>query len=251
MVSLNYNDSLLVIPARLDSVRLPGKILKDINGEIMIMRTYNQALKVLPKENIIIACCCEDVKKILEERGVRTIITDPLLQSGSDRVCAVLDQIDHSGYKYIVNLQGDLPNISSDIIKNTIDAKRELPDIDILTAVIKCNDMQKIKEISTVKAIISEPEEENWTLAKALYFERSIPYGEGNHYYHVGIYVYNIDALKKFVSLKPSYLEKRCMLEQLRALENGMSIYVRLCNSDIPVSVDTQNDLELARSLIK
>lgn len=236
------SNMIIVIPSRLAATRLPNKPLADINGMPMILHVANRA-KESNAAKVLIASGDIEINKIVEAAGFEAILTDPNIQTGTDRVFSAIEiycknnldaQID-----YVINLQGDLPYISSDTIKSVADLLRT-DQYDITTAAAPFYDQEDAENPSIVKAIIAKN-------GRALYFSRSscVPYTTQHepYYHHVGIYGYKMSALRKFVSLERSPLEVRENLEQLRALEDGMSIGVSIV-SDIPQSVDTPQDLE-------
>ena len=237
----------IIIPARLASTRLPNKPLADIAGKSMIERVYNKAIEANIGE-VFIACDGEEMANHIINFGGRFIITNPNLQSGTDRVHAALQQIDQK-FDIIVNLQGDLPNIDPSIIQHAANAVMNYKcDIATIASLIK--DSNEITNPNVVKIAVTFDEN---NCGNALYFSRApIPYSKENsmeYFHHIGIYAYTNSALEKFVSLKPSNLEKRESLEQLRALENNMKIIVKLVETH-PLSVDTQEDLEKIRNII-
>jgi 3-deoxy-manno-octulosonate cytidylyltransferase (CMP-KDO synthetase) len=147
----------------------------------------------------------------------------------------------------VVNLQGDLPALDPDQLKTVVMAlDRSSADIATLAAPID-NEADAVNP-AVVKAVVAWDADER--LGRALYFTRAIaPAGEGTLYHHVGLYAYRREALESFVALPPSPLEEREKLEQLRALEAGMSIWVARVD-EAPLSVDTPADLEKARRIL-
>lgn len=181
--------------------------------------------------------------------GIRAILTDPDLPSGSDRIWQALQCVDPEGeYDTIINLQGDLPTISAPVLK-AIMRPLEDPSVDIATLVAEITDADEATNPNVCKAIVSKAE--GAVTGRALYFTRATaPTGEGPLWHHIGIYGYRRAALEKFVSLPPSPLEQREKLEQLRALEAGMNVGVAVVKK-VPVGVDTRIDLEAAQLAIK
>ena len=237
----------IIIPARLASSRLPSKVLADINGKPMILHVFNNCVKANCGD-VFVATDSEDVKFIIEKAGGKAILTNPDLPSGTDRIHAALSIIDAEKtiYSHVINVQGDVPNISSEVISKTYSLLLKAK-ADITTPITLITDEAKKNKANVVKAIVSFKGND---FGKALYFTRSLaPSGEGNVYEHIGLYAYTRNALEKFVSSKPSTLEKRESLEQLRALENDMSIFVQLVDFT-PISVDVMEDLENARKVI-
>ena len=244
---MKYDDTIIVIPARFGSTRLPGKSLKDINGLPMVVRVMNIA-KSLDICDVIVATEDQKVVDVVEKYNGEAVLTDNTLQSGTDRIYQALKKTNRT-YKYIINVQGDMPNIDGKIIKEIIQLLHTNDTIEIATAIYKITDNSWRQKPQCVQAVIAYNEKQN--CHKCLYFSRSdVPNGSGDAYAHLGIYGYTKDSLEKFVSLPVSRLEKSEKLEQLRALENNMSISAIIVDS-FPISVDVEEDLELARKLIK
>ena len=242
-------NSIVLIPARLAATRLPDKPLADIHGTPMIIH----ALRAATKANIgpvVVACDGAVIAELVTKAGGTAVITDPALPSGSDRIYAALTKYDPEGrYNVVINLQGDLPNITPSAVARVLDP---------LLA-----DTANAVAISTIAGIITRAEEKtdpNVVKAigteiaphhlRAFYFTRATaPSGDGVLYHHIGLYAFRRQALERFVTLPASTLEKRERLEQLRAMEDGMRIDIALVD-DIPVSVDTPDDLARARALM-
>lgn len=238
---------IIVIPSRLASTRLPRKALADINGRSMIVRVVEQALKVgFP---VVVAAGDVAIKEAVAAiEGVRVVLTDPALPSGSDRVQAALEEIDpQHEYDTVINLQGDLPLIQENDIKAVLRPLADQPVYDLGTLVTRIKTTHERSAESVVKAVCSFQEKQE--SARALYFSRhAVPWGDGPLWHHVGIYAWRREALARFVSLPPSGLEQRERLEQLRALEAGMAIGCRQIDY-APLGVDTAEDLEHVRAL--
>ncbi len=243
------NKVLTIIPVRLASTRLPNKPLADICGKTMIQRVYEQALAANLGE-VVIACDGEEIAEEVKNFGGKFIITDPDLPSGTDRIYAAYKKFHGENFDVIVNLQGDLPNIDPKVIREAAKAAIENKDCDIATVASKIKNDEEIHNPNVVKIAIAFKDED---FGKALYFSRcAIPFskdGAGNYYHHIGIYAYKSAALEKFVNMSPSILERRESLEQLRALENDLKIFVKVVDAH-PLSVDTKEDLEVVTKLI-
>lgn len=238
---------LIIIPVRLASTRLPNKPLADILGKSMIQRVYEQAHKA-NLGRVVIACDGEEIAMEAKKFGAEFVITDPNLPSGTDRIYAAHQAL-REDFDLIVNLQGDLPNIDPKVIAAAVEAAL-LSDCDIATVASKIKNEEEISNPNVVKIAIAFKEK---NFGQALYFSRlPIPYSKNNsgeYFHHIGIYVYKKAALTKFVNLKPSALEKCESLEQLRALENDMKIFVKVVETH-PLSVDTKEDLDVVTKLI-
>ncbi len=241
----------IAIPSRLGSTRLPNKPLADIEGLPMIVRVLNQAKKT-GISDIYVAAAEPEIIKAVEDNGGQGVLTSPELPSGTDRIYQGLMKLGYKGkFKYIVNVQGDLPTVAPQVIKDCINLiSDEDYDFDIVTAVALVKKEEEKTNPNVVKAVVSWKDEKK-KYGEALYFSRAtVPHGEGDLWHHIGLYAYKASALEKFVNLLPSELEKREKLEQLRALENNMKIGV-VRTEDIPLGVDTPEDLEKAREVFR
>ena len=237
---------IILIPARMESTRLPGKPLARIAGEPMIVHVWRRACAA-KAGTVVVAASELEIVRVIEEQGGHAVLTDPALPSGSDRIFAGLQLVDPSGaHDIVVNVQGDLPALDPKAITDVIKALTQ-SGADIATLAAEIADPADRENPAVVKPIISW---ETGRLGRALYFTRAAaPTGEGPLFYHVGIYAFTRAALERFVSLPPSPLETREKLEQLRALEAGMRIAVSRVDS-VPLSVDTPADLEEARRIL-
>jgi 3-deoxy-manno-octulosonate cytidylyltransferase (CMP-KDO synthetase) len=229
------------------SMRLPGKPLADIAGQPMIVRVWARAMAA-GLGPVVVAAGEEEIVRCVEKAGGRAVLTDPNLPSGSDRIWAALKAVDPKGaHDVVVNLQGDLPALDPGQLKTVVDALAK-SGADIATLAAPIDNAADETNPAVVKAVVAWDADER--LGRALYFTRTTaPGGEGTLYHHVGLYAYRREALESFVALPPSPLESREKLEQLRALEAGMSIAVARVD-EAPLSVDTPADLERARKLL-
>ncbi|MCQ8783493.1 3-deoxy-manno-octulosonate cytidylyltransferase [Mangrovibrevibacter kandeliae] len=237
--------TLVLIPARLASTRLPGKPLADIAGKPMILRVAEQATAAA-LGRVVVATDTPAVAAAVRAGGFEAVMTRVEHQSGSDRIYEALQAVDPDGeVETVVNVQGDLPTIDPGIIAAAL-APLADPAVDIATLCVEITEAGERTNPNVVK-LVGAP------LAarrlRALYFTRATaPWGEGPLYHHVGLYAYRRAALERFVALGPSALEQREKLEQLRALEAGMRIDARIVDT-VPLGVDTPEDLERARAL--
>lgn len=228
------------------STRLPGKPLADINGKPMIVQVALRAREA-GAERIVVAVDDERVFDAVKAAGFDVIMTRNDHQSGSDRIYEALQKADPEGRaEFVINVQGDLPTIEPETIRASL-LPMDNPEVDIATLTVPITDEDEKTNPSIVK-IVGSPLSQ--TRLRALYFTRATaPYGNGPLYHHIGLYTYRRAALEKFVSLKPSVLELRESLEQLRALEAGMRIDAEIVRS-VPLGVDTQPQLETARKIL-
>ncbi len=239
---------IVVIPARLAARRLPNKPLAQIHGTPMIVHCLRRAqeAEIGP---VLVACAEDEVAAAVRDAGGDAVLTDPSLASGSDRVYAALMARDPDGnHDAVVNLQGDLPTISISDVRAVLACLNDSA-VDIGTLVAEITDPDERAAPSVVKAVIAGTPTTR-TAVRALYFSRAtVPTGEGPLYHHIGIYAYRRAALQAFVELPPSPLERRERLEQLRALEAGMTIAAARVDT-VPLGVDTPADLARARELL-
>lgn len=245
MIEKLKNQSAIIIPIRMSSSRLPGKFHAEINNKPMILHMVDRARETGIK-NIFIACDHQEHFDLVTNYGAEAIMTGMHHQSGSDRVFEALNIIDpEKRFKYVVNLQGDIPFVMPETINTVLKQLITDEEADISTMLTHFRNLDEIRKANYVKAIFDVNHH-------ALYFSRlPIPYTENlshaTYYHHIGIYAYRREALEKFVSLPQSFLEINEKLEQLRALENGMKIKIGLTD-DLPISVDVPEDLEIVRN---
>jgi 3-deoxy-manno-octulosonate cytidylyltransferase (CMP-KDO synthetase) len=238
-------DTIILIPARMASSRLPGKPLADIAGLPMIVHVLRRALAAKIGEAVV-ATDSEAVAAAVEKSGGRAIMTRADHVSGSDRIYEALEALDRERrIGVVVNVQGDLPIIEPADIRAALGPLAD-PAVDIATlAAVITNDAERSNP-NVVKASGS-------TVApgrlRAATFTRANAAGAGPHYHHIGLYAYRRAALERFVKLPPSANERREKLEQLRALDAGMRIDVVVVKS-VPLGVDTSDELAKARKML-
>ena len=244
---------IVIIPARMAASRLPGKPLADIGGTPMILRVLTQA-RLAGVGDVAVAAAEPEIVDLVRAAGGTAVLTDPALPSGSDRVLAALGELDPDGRcDIVVNLQGDMPFVSPAVITACLGVLAAEADCDIATAIAPEASTADRADPAVVKAVVSLREREprgHVSRGRALYFTRSVLYGEGPVWKHVGIYAYRRAALERFCLAPPSPLEQREKLEQLRALELGLSIWAAVVD-ETPISVDTPADLEAARAFAR
>ena len=241
------DDVLILIPARMASTRLPGKPLADIAGLPMIVQVLRraEAAKVGP---VVIATDDEAIATAVEKAGGRALMTRADHPSGSDRIFEALGVVDpQARVRIVVNVQGDLPTLAPAAIAAAL-APLQDPAVDIATLAAEIKMPQERTNPNVVKVVGSAISPGRM---RALYVTRATaPSGDGPLYHHIGLYAYRRAALERFVKLPPSPLERRERLEQLRALEAGMRIDVTIVDT-VPLGVDTPEDLETARSMLR
>jgi len=240
---------IVMIPARLAASRLPRKPLADIAGAPMILHVWRRAIaaEVGP---VVVASADREIADIVEREGGRAVLTDPDLPTGSDRIHAAMTALDpERHHDAVINVQGDMPMLDPAAIRVAVEALAD-PETDIATLAAEIADPAALADTSVNKVVAGfvDPVRP----ARALYFSKAVvPWGEGPHYEHIGLYAYRRAALERFVALPRGILEQREHLEQLRALEAGMRFSVSLIDkARLGVQVDTPADLEMARALM-
>ncbi|MCB5203220.1 3-deoxy-manno-octulosonate cytidylyltransferase [Neorhizobium sp. T786] len=246
MTKLPHDRTLVLIPARMASTRLPGKPLADIAGLPMIVQVAHRAREA-DVGPVLVAVDHQETFDIVAAAGFDVVMTRADHQSGSDRIYEALLKADPDRkIDIVINVQGDLPTIEAEAVRASL-RPLENPEVDIATLTVEITDEHEKTNPSVVKIVGSPISDRRM---RALYFTRTTaPHGPGPLYHHIGLYAYRRAALERFVSLGPSVLEKRESLEQLRALEAGMRIDVEIVDS-VPLGVDTPADLEKARAIL-
>ena len=237
---------IVLIPARLQASRLPGKPLADIGGEPMIVHVWRRAIAAEIGE-VVVATDSEEIAGVVRRAGGRAQMTRDDHPSGSDRIHEAIGALDPEGrFDVLVNVQGDLPSISPQAIRAVFTAI-DRPEVALGTLVAPIHREEERVASSVVKMVGSEIAPGRF---RCLYFTRATaPWGEGPLWHHIGLYAWRREALDRFVKLPPSPLEQREKLEQLRALEAGMRIDAVVVD-DIPLGVDTPDDLTRAREML-
>jgi 3-deoxy-manno-octulosonate cytidylyltransferase (CMP-KDO synthetase) len=238
-------DTIILIPARMASTRLPGKPLADIAGQPMIVHVLRRASAAGIGEAVV-ATDSEAVAAAVEKAHGRAVMTRADHLSGSDRIHEALEMLDpERRIAIIVNVQGDLPTIAPADIRAALGPLSD-PTVDIATLAAVITDLAECSNPNVVKVsgLAVTPGR-----FRAVTFSRGDATGSGPHYHHIGLYAYRRAALERFVKLPSSANEQREKLEQLRALDAGMRIDVAVVKS-VPLGVDTPEELEKARALL-
>lgn len=231
-----------VIPARLASTRLPRKILRPIAGRPMLAWVWDAARACPQLDDLLVATDSDEIAALCRENGWPCQLTSPSLPSGTDRVHAISQSVDAEIY---VNIQGDEPLLRPEHLTSLLQPF-SLPQVEVSTLKVLCTP-ENIHNPNAVKVVTASD-------GRALYFSRAtIPYNrDGNpaqYWKHIGLYAYRKAALKRFPTLPASPLEHTERLEQLRFLENGVSLYVEPTSFDT-IGVDTEEDLRTVESIL-
>jgi 3-deoxy-manno-octulosonate cytidylyltransferase (CMP-KDO synthetase) len=242
---MTHRKTIAVIPARYASTRFPGKVLADLCGKPMIQHVWEKAAAAKVDE-VLIAADDEKVIQAVKDFGGNAVMTSPDHPSGTDRIYEAIAATDA---EIIINVQGDEPLIPVAVINQLIDKMQSDPSLEMGTVAVPRPRAEIENDPNKVKAVFGDN-------GMALYFSRSmVPHlREGGNdttvYLHWGIYAYRRDILQRFISLPEGRLEQCEKLEQLRALENGISIFVLTSNLE-SIGVDTPEDLEHAAAKLQ
>ena len=237
--------TIILIPSRLAATRLPNKPLLKINGTSIINHVYEKA-KSSNIGEVFVATGDQEIFEEVTKKGGKCILTEKEHQTGTDRIFEAYQKLEINNVDYIINLQGDEPMINIEDIKNlNINAIRNKSEIATLACKIK--DKNILNKNNVVKVITDKKiSKENMSRASSFLRQVSFNYN-ANIYHHIGVYMYKVSILEKFVNLKQSKNEIEQKLEQLRAIDNKIEINVILANST-PIGVDTGEDfLELKK----
>jgi len=240
------DSTLVLIPARMASTRLPGKPMADIAGLPMIVQVMRRAEEA-DVGQVVVATDTQEVADCVRKNGGTAVLTQASHVSGSDRIWEALQKVDpHGECEIIINVQGDLPTLDEESIRASLRPLKER-SVDLATLATLITKEEERTNANVVKLVGTQASPD---ILRALYFTRATaPWGDGPLYHHIGLYAWRRDALARFVSLDPSPLELREKLEQLRALEDGMRIDAALVDT-VPLGVDTPADLERARAIL-
>ena len=241
------NKTVIIIPSRLDALRFPNKPLALINKKEMILHVYEAAKKANTGE-VYVATPDQKIIDVVTNNGGKAVFTSLNHKTGTDRIYEVFKTLQKNEPNIIVNLQGDMPNIDPQAITDLISYMNK-NQCDIGTLASSFSSEKELADENNVKVVVNRKIDNN-NFSEATDFFRSSTKTFENFYHHVGIYAFTNKALIRYVSLERSKLELERKLEQLRALENNMSIHVGYINSS-PLSVDTKIDLIEVKKLME
>jgi len=243
----------VVIPARYQSTRLPGKPLADIGGKPMIQWVYEQAIQA-GADQVIIATDDNRVEQAVKAFGGQVCMTSPDHESGTERLAEVVEKMAIADDHIIVNVQGDEPLIPPSIITQVAEnlANSQAP---MATLAVEISDEAEVFNPNAVKVLTDKD-------GYAMYFSRAtIPWDRDNFAQqdkkiaqplmrHIGIYAYRAGFINTYINWEPTALEKIECLEQLRVLWYGEKIHVEVAKEAPAAGVDTPEDLKVVRSII-
>jgi 3-deoxy-manno-octulosonate cytidylyltransferase (CMP-KDO synthetase) len=239
--------TLVIIPSRLSASRLPGKPLLKINGLSIISHVYKKAQEANIGE-VFVAAEDQEIIEDVEKNGGEAILTSNNHKTGTDRIYEAFVKLGRTDIDLIMNLQGDEPLMNIEDIQNLkkhmIQTKRDLG-----TLAAKINN-KKVFENNDIVKVITEESLDNTKFPRAINFMRKLDKKNNQAYHHLGIYCYNVEILKRFISFKQSQNEIKNRLEQLRALDNNINVNVALAKSS-PIGVDTKEDFMAIKKIME
>ena len=248
----------IIIPARYESQRLPGKVLMDIAGKPMVQHVYEKALDA-GAESVVIATESDRVAEVAESFGAKVCMTSSIHRTGTERLSEAVEALEFENDEVVIGLQADEPFIDVPVIRMLVEDLETYSNIKVASVCEPITDAQELFDRGVVKVVLNRR-------GHAVYFSRAvIPWDrdsftedgqlptvvKGNYYRHVGLYGYRVGFLKDYMEWGVCSLESVEMLEQLRILWNGGRIYMRVLNKKIPLGVNTELDLERVRGIIK
>ena len=239
--------TLVIIPSRMSAKRLPGKPLLKINGLSIISHVFKKAEAANIGE-VLVATEDQEIIDDVKKNGGQAILTKNEHQTGTDRVYEVLEKIDSSKVDFIMNLQGDEPLMDINDIRH-LNNQMINNNAKLGTLASKISNKEFYENQNVVKVVTKESLN-NSNFSEAINFMRKISDQSKNIYHHLGIYCYQKETLKNFVSFNQSPNEIKNRLEQLRALDNNMKINVALAKSS-PIGVDTEKDLVAIKKIME
>ena len=231
--------TLILIPSRMAATRLPGKPLLKINNLSIISHVFKRAEEAKIGE-VVVATDDQEILQDVKKNGGNAILTNKNHKTGTDRIFEAYEMLNVKDVDYILNLQGDEPDINKDDIIN-LNNLMISQDAELGTLAAKIQDDKMFNDKNVVKVITNNELDENNFPTAVNFFRYNLPTDNQNIYHHIGIYSYKTSVLKKFIRLEQTDNEKENKLEQLRALDNGLKINVALAKFS-PIGVDTEED---------
>tara|TARA_Y100000590_G_scaffold452826_1_gene596724 strand:+ start:516 stop:1253 length:738 start_codon:yes stop_codon:yes gene_type:complete len=230
--------TVILIPSRLSATRLPGKPLFKINGVSIISNVLKKA-KEADIGEVYVATEDKEILDDVEFNGGNAILTSNKHKTGTDRIFECYEKLNLINIDYIINLQGDEPNIDINDLRH-LNKLIQANKTEIGTLAAEIDNKSKLNDENIVKVITDNKiHNENFTIAKD--FKRKVENSNLNIYQHLGVYAYKPEVLEKLIKLKQTNNEIKNKLEQLRALDNGIKINVGLAKF-CPIGVDTMED---------
>lgn len=255
-ISGNLSAYHIVIPARYASERLPGKVLLDLAGQTLLQHVWQRAIES-SAESVVIATDSESIVTVAKEFGAQVVLTRSDHQSGSDRIAECATSLAWPDDHLVVNLQGDEPLMPPACLDQVAALLDQQADCEVASLYWPITEAEEVQNPNAVKVVTDSRD-------RALYFSRSpVPYARSytdvtdalaagvEWKRHLGLYAYRLAALRRFTNSAPTPLEQAERLEQLRIMEQGGQIAMARACEFIPAGIDTADDLERVRNILK
>lgn len=248
-------DFTVIIPARFNSKRLPGKVLADIGGKPMLQHAYERAVQS-GASSVIVATDSEEVAAACEKFNAQVCMTDEEHESGTERISEVVEALELEPNEIVISLQADEPLIPPSLIRQLAEDLVEHETVKVASVCTPVTDIEELFSPAAVKVVLNRRN-------NAMYFSRApIPWErdnfadpahrkmEGQHFRHIGIYGYRAGFLKDYLNSEPCPAEQMESLEQLRILCHCGRIHMTITQEKVPLGVDTKEDLERVQALV-
>ena len=252
---MNDFEFVVCIPARYQSTRLPGKPLIELNGKPLVLWAA-EAASQLGAQQVVVATDDKRILNLVTAAGYQAMMTRDDHQSGTDRIAECAQTMGWRDDLWVLNYQGDEPDVPANNVQQVIDVVKDNPDASIGTLYQYITNLEDLFNPNVVKLVTNDKHQ-------AMYFSRApIPWSQKDfkaakswpetvpYKHHIGLYMYRVDFLKRFASMQPSLLEQTESLEQLRALESGEVIVAAPAVEPMPHGIDTPEDVKRFESRI-
>lgn len=240
----------IVIPARFGSTRFPGKPLALIHGKPMIVHVLEAAQKI-SCDSITVATDDERIAQAVIQSGGQVVMTSSAHESGTDRLAEVAAKLGWDDNALVVNIQGDEPEVDSDLISKLVDCAFSNPNAAVATVITPITSLDQKQNPNIVKAVQGSGDEVLYFSRAPIPFNRDINSDFSNCYRHLGLYAYRVGALKRFAQAEVAKIESLEKLEQLRFMAMGDKIVATVFTGDLAPGIDTPADLVAYEKRVK
>tara|TARA_B100001057_G_scaffold275963_1_gene276218 strand:- start:830 stop:1561 length:732 start_codon:yes stop_codon:yes gene_type:complete len=239
--------TLVIIPSRLSATRLPGKPLLEINGLSIVSHVFKKAIEANIGE-VYVATEDQEIIDDIQKNGGQAILTDNTHKTGTDRIYDAIERLGKTDVELVMNLQGDEPLIDVNDIRN-LHMQMIKTKFQLGTLASYIED-EKFYEKQSIVKVVTRENLNTFSFPEALNFFRKLDNPIKNTYHHLGIYCYQLETLKNFISLKQSQNEIKNKLEQLRALDNKIKINVCLAKKS-SIGIDTEEEFVAIKKIME
>lgn len=245
----------VIIPARMESSRLPGKPLLDIAGKPMIQHVYERSV-ASGAESVVIATDSDEIARVAEGFGAKVCMTLAEHQSGTERLSEAVEALDYDDDEIIVNVQGDEPLIPSKLITQVAQDLEAHDNVKVASVCEPIHSVEEVYDTNIVKVVLNRRNHAMYFSRAAIPWQLGMKTGNGvdlsnNYFRHVGIYGYRVSVLKDYMNWTESPYEALESLEQLRVLWNGHRMHMCVSTTQLVGGVDTPEDLQRVRDALR